>query len=142
MSHPAHKLHDEKRTFGQRLADRAAAEIGSWRFLIAQTVLFAVWIALNALMVALRWDPYPFILLNLCLSFQAAYTGPVLLLSQNRQEQRDRLQAAHDFRINKASAEALCSLLDAKERGRLRRALADMESDEIGETTSSDGGQW
>lgn len=99
--HPALQKHDQQRTRGERIADRAAAGIGSWAFLGAQSVFLACWMVANGLMLtpAARWDRYPFILLNLCLSFQAAYTGPVLLLAGKRQEARDRDQAAHDHEM-------------------------------------------
>ena len=64
--------------------------VGSWRFLAIQSCLLALWVALNVVGWVRHWDPYPFILLNLALSFQAAYTGPILLIASNRQEERDR----------------------------------------------------
>jgi uncharacterized membrane protein len=69
----------------QRLADRFAQIIGSWRFIIIQSAMLAVWITLNITAYVYRWDPYPFILLNLATSFQAAYAAPILMMSQNRQ---------------------------------------------------------
>jgi uncharacterized membrane protein len=90
------KAHHEQATSGERLADAIATGIGSWRFLIVQTVLVLLWVILNLVgLFALRWDPYPFILLNLMFSVQAAYTGPVLLLAGNRQAQKDRLTLEH-----------------------------------------------
>ncbi len=70
--------------FGQA-AERFARFFGTPRFILGQTLLVAIWIALNVLAVTLRWDPYPFILLNLALSFQAAYAAPFIMMSQNRQ---------------------------------------------------------
>ena len=84
------RFYDEAR-FGDRLADSIASGIGSWRFLIVQSVLVLLWVGINLVGFVLRWDPYPFILLNLMFSVQAAYTGPVLLLAGNRQSQKDRL---------------------------------------------------
>jgi uncharacterized membrane protein len=81
----------EQATFGERLADKIASGIGSWTFLIVQTVLVLLWVGVNLTGFLLRWDPYPFILLNLMFSVQAAYTGPVLLLAGNRQSQKDRM---------------------------------------------------
>ena len=75
---------------GQRAAEKMAQVIGSWRFLAIQSCLLALWVALNVVGWVRHWDPYPFILLNLALSFQAAYTGPILLIASNRQEERDR----------------------------------------------------
>lgn len=84
LKHPVSERLRDDRTRGERLADGIAHQIGSWRFLIIQSVGVGLWIALNVLGLVLRWDPYPFVLLNLLFSVQAAYTGPVLLLSQNR----------------------------------------------------------
>ena len=95
----AHEF-EEKLTFGQRVADRFAQIIGSWRFIIIQSVLLAVWIALNITAYVYRWDPYPFILLNLAMSFQAAYAAPILMMSQNRQAEKDHLQAKNDYEVN------------------------------------------
>ncbi len=86
---------------GQRVADRVAATMGSWRFIIVQSGVLAVWIAFNVAEVVWRaWDPYPFILLNLVLSFQAAYAAPIIMMSQNRQSAKDRLQADFDLETN------------------------------------------
>lgn len=84
------------RTTGERIADRASAGIGSWKFIIIQTFLVIVWVVVNATGIILRWDPYPFILLNLMFSVQAAYTGPILLLAGNRQAAKDRALAERD----------------------------------------------
>jgi uncharacterized membrane protein len=87
-------------TVGQRVADRVADTIGSWRFIIIQSVLLAVWITLNITAHVYHWDPYPFILLNLALSFQAAYAAPIIMMSQNRQSEKDHLQAKNDYEVN------------------------------------------
>ena len=92
----AHEF-EEQATFGQRLADRVAAVIGSWRFIVIQSTLLAIWIVLNITAYVYRWDPYPFILLNLALSFQAAYATPFILMSQNRQSGVDREKAQQDL---------------------------------------------
>ena len=95
--HPVNVIHHERATFGEQLADGIASFIGSWRFLIIQTFLVAVWVTINTLQVTgkIHIDPYPYILLNLAFSTQAAYTGPVLLLAGNRQSQKDRLTLEH-----------------------------------------------
>lgn len=84
-----------RRTFGERLADEVVAWVGSWTFLIIQSLVLLAWMAINVLGWWLQWDPYPFILLNLVLSFEAAFASPVILMSQNRQarlsERRNRL---------------------------------------------------
>ncbi|SRR5712691_11461661 len=88
---------DEKFTIGQKIADKVAATVGSWRFIIIQSILLAIWLILNSLAWAFRWDAYPFILLNLALSFQAAYSAPFVMMSQNRQAEKDRLTAQNDY---------------------------------------------
>jgi uncharacterized membrane protein len=89
------QTHYDQATFGERLADRIASGIGSWRFLIVQTFLVAAWVVSNIWLLKHPFDPYPLILLNLLFSVQAAYTGPVLLLAGNRQSQKDRLTLEH-----------------------------------------------
>jgi uncharacterized membrane protein len=92
------KLYDDSLTFGQRIADGVAATMGSWRFIIIQSALLAIWLVLNVTELIFRaWDPYPFILLNLALSFQAAYAAPIIMMSQNRQSAKDRMQAEQDL---------------------------------------------
>ena len=101
-----HQAHVDDRTPGQRVADRTAQVLGSWPFIIGQTVIVALWIGLNVTAVIRGWDPYPFILLNLMFSVQAAYAAPILMMSQNRQAERDRYQAQSDFDTNvKAESE-------------------------------------
>jgi len=95
-----HAEHAAKLTAGQRVADAVAATMGSWSFIITQSVILTLWIALNVVAWIAHWDPYPFILLNLALSFQAAYAAPFIMISQNRQAERDRHQADEDFRTN------------------------------------------
>lgn len=94
--HPVNVAAYDAASAGERLADGIAAAIGSWRFLIVQSVIVVGWVVLNLLaLFRWHWDPYPFILLNLAFSTQAAYTGPVLLLAGNRQAQKDRLTLEH-----------------------------------------------
>jgi uncharacterized membrane protein len=93
--HVVNVVHHDEATFGERIADAAAAGIGSWRFLIIQTFAVMLWVSLNIVGLVNHWDPFPFILLNLLFSVQAAYTGPVLLLAGNRQAQKDRLTLEH-----------------------------------------------
>ena len=100
-------------TPGQRLADLVASTIGSWRFIAIQSSAIAVWIAGNVLAGQGAWDPYPFILLNLLLSFQAAYTAPAIMMSQNRQSAQDRMHAENDYEIN-IKAELEIELLHEK----------------------------
>jgi uncharacterized membrane protein len=95
-----HQRHREEMTLGQRFADSTAHTIGSWPFIVVQTVIVLFWIVLNITAWVRRWDPYPFILLNLLFSVQAAYAAPVIMMSQNRQAERDRIQAQADFDTN------------------------------------------
>lgn len=108
-------------TLGQRVADWVAQRVGSWPFIIFQSAIIVVWIGVNAYLAYQAatdpsyfsaWDPYPFILLNLALSFQAAYTGPVVMMSQNRQAEKDRLMAEHDYRINIQAEEEIKIIMD------------------------------
>lgn len=87
-------------TRGQRVADRVAAVVGSWAFILGQSLLIVLWISWNLLGAQPTWDPFPFILLNLVLSFQAAYTAPAIMMSQNRQAAKDRLAASLDYETN------------------------------------------
>jgi len=87
-------------TVGQRIADAVASGMGSWRFIIIQSTLLFIWVVLNLVAWVDHWDPYPFILLNLALSFQAAYAAPFIMMSQNRQGDVDRRKAEEDYRIN------------------------------------------
>ncbi len=92
---------DERATFGLRLADRVAAVGGSWGFVIGFFLVLVVWMAINsAVLLSRAFDPYPFILLNLVLSCLAAIQAPIIMMSQNRQEAKDRLRAEHDYRVN------------------------------------------
>ena len=95
---------EENRSFGERLADRIAAFGGSWRFLMLFGLAIAVWVVINGVLLvkaeAGPFDPYPFILLNLFLSLVAAIQAPIIMMSQNRQAARDRVQASHDYEVN------------------------------------------
>jgi uncharacterized membrane protein len=100
-------------TAGQRIADTVAATMGSWKFIIIQSVILLFWIVLNVTAYVQQWDPYPFILLNLALSFQAAYAAPFIMMSQNRQQDIDRKSAENDYQIN-IKAELEIELLHQK----------------------------
>ena len=98
--------------------------MGSWRFILIQSTLLAIWIALNITASVERWDPYPFILLNLVLSFQAAYTAPIIMMSQNRLSEVDRRNAQSDYRINvKAELDSPCEQEILKVMGISERLL-------------------
>ena len=95
------KEYDSTLTFGQRLSDKIASFGGSWSFIIIFFCILVLWISINSLIWAFRpFDPYPFILLNLFLSCLAAIQAPIIMMSQNRQEAKDRLRASHDYQIN------------------------------------------
>jgi len=103
----------DRLSIGQKIADRVAATMGSWSFIIIQSTVLLFWIVLNITAYIEHWDPYPFILLNLALSFQAAYAAPFIMMSQNRQQDIDRKQAENDYQIN-IKAELEIELLHQK----------------------------
>jgi uncharacterized membrane protein len=100
-------------TTGQKISDLVAKTVGSWKFIIIQSICILAWITYNSVNNANVWDPYPYILLNLMLSFQAAYTAPAIMMSQNRLSEIDRQQANNDFEIN-VKAELEIELLHQK----------------------------
>ena len=117
-----HQTHKESMTFGQRLADSVATGMGSWRFIIWQTAIVALWMILNVVAWSYHWDLYPFILLNLVFSPQAAYAAPIIMMAQNRQNERDRAQADADYLTN----------CEAKEEiEELQKRLNDIEIDKL-----------
>jgi len=125
-----HDLHLESRKFGQRLADSVATGMGSWRFIVIQTIIVAIWMALNMVAYVDHWDPYPYILLNLLFSTQAAYAAPIIMMAQNRQNERDRAQASDDYRTNceaKVEIEELQKRLTSIEVDKLDKILALLE---------------
>ncbi len=91
------KVADDQLTTGQRVADKVAATIGSWRFIIIQGAVLMLWILLNSLAFTFHWDNYPYVLCNLALSFEAAFSAPFIMMSQNRQAEKDRLTAQNDY---------------------------------------------
>ena len=114
--HPVNQLFHDEATLGERVADQAAAGIGSWWFLGIQSGLILIWLTLNIWGLTHRWDPFPFIFLNLMFTIQAAYTGPVLLLSGNRQAQKDRLRLEHTAEVAEAAEKATLQILEEIER--------------------------
>ena len=122
-----HEKHQEGLTTGQRLADVLAMAMGSWKFIVAQTIIVIIWMSLNLVAYTHRWDPFPFILLNLLFSTQAAYAAPIIMMSQNRQADRDRHQAQADYETNvaaKREIEELQRTLTRLENDKLNRILA------------------
>ena len=125
-----HDKHKETLGFGSRLADAVAKGMGSWKFIIIQTVLVILWMALNIIGFFYHWDVYPFILLNLLFSTQAAYAAPIIMMSQNRQSERDRLQAQADYQTNidaKLEIEALTIILNKLDVEKLDKIIAMLE---------------
>lgn len=122
-----HQKHHETLKFGDHLADSVAKGMGSWRFIIIQTLLVILWMGLNLVGYLYHWDAYPFILLNLVFSTQAAYAAPIIMMAQNRQNDRDRMQAQADYQTNidaKQEIEALSILLKSLEVDKLDKIIA------------------
>jgi uncharacterized membrane protein len=142
---PANQVRHDDQPLPARVADKVTAVFGSWFFIVAQTLLIVLWLGYNG-WVAGRWavdhefDPYPFILLNLLFSTQAAYAAPLILLSQNRTAERDRVKAEHDFEVNVLSLRALAELLgdvhDVEQQHYLLDRIASLLGDQIGTATS------
>jgi uncharacterized membrane protein len=102
----AHELFEKQQSTGESAADAVARMVGSWRFIIVQSILIALWVVVNSVAFVNHWDGYPYILMNLGLSMQAALTAPVIMMSQNRQAARDRIESHNDYQINmKAESE-------------------------------------
>ena len=121
-----HEVHEEDLSFGDRLSDSVANGMGSWTFIIVQTIIVLLWMALNFVGFVEHWDPYPFILLNLVFSTQAAYAAPIIMMAQNRQSDRDRLQARADYETNiaaKLEIEALAIQLNTLEVEKLDKII-------------------
>lgn len=129
-----HEKHAESLKTSDRLADAVANGMGSWRFIILQTIFVIIWMTLNVVGFIYHWDTYPFILLNLIFSTQAAYAAPIIMMSQNRQSQRDRVQAQEDYQTNidaKKEIEALqlqLSNLEIQKLDKIIRMLEEMKT--------------
>lgn len=126
----------DTRTFGQRVSDRIAAFGGSWPFIGIAFFLLASWVVLNSVLLARRgaaFDPYPYILLNLILSMLAALQAPIIMMSQNRQAARDRLEATHDYEVNLKAELEIQSLHEKLDQLRERdwAALVEMQQQQI-----------
>ena len=122
-----HEAHEEDLSFGDRLSDSVANGMGSWTFIIVQTIIVLLWMGLNFVGFIRHWDPYPFILLNLVFSTQAAYAAPIIMMAQNRQSDRDRIQARADYQTNidaKLEIEALAIQLNTMEVEKLDKVIA------------------
>ncbi|MEN9908181.1 MAG: hypothetical protein RLZZ540_1330 [Bacteroidota bacterium] len=125
-----HQQHYESLAFGSRVADAVAKGMGSWRFIIIQTVFVIIWMGLNLVAYFKHWDAYPFILLNLVFSTQAAYAAPIIMMAQNRQNERDRIQAQEDYNTNKEAKleiEALATKLNSIDVEKLDKIIQMLE---------------
>ena len=125
-----HDLYSESLSFSEKLADKVASGMGSWTFIITQTIFVIIWMVLNFIGFMYHWDAYPFILLNLLFSTQAAYAAPIIMMSQNRQSERDRVQAQKDYQTNtdaKKEIEALQAKLNAIEIDKLDKIIQLLE---------------
>ena len=123
-------MHFESRNFGQRLADNVASVMGSWKFIIWQSLIVIIWMIFNILGICYHWDPYPFILLNLLFSTQAAYAAPIIMMSQNRAAERDRAEAEADYKVNidsKKEIEHIIIRLNAIEIDKLNKMMKIVE---------------
>jgi uncharacterized membrane protein len=123
---PARTAKLPKLSRGDRIADAVSSTVGSWRFIIVQSSLLALWICLNVVAWIAHWDPYPFILLNLALSFQAAHATPCILMSQNRQSNVDRQKAQQDLDCD-LKAEMEIELLHNKLDSLRTQEIADLK---------------
>ena len=125
-----HAKHVASLTLGGRIADVVAKGMGSWKFIIIQTIMVVLWMALNLVGFFYHWDVYPFILLNLLFSTQAAYAAPIIMMSQNRQNERDRMHAEEDYKTNvdaKKEIEALSIILKTIEVEKLDKIIQILE---------------
>ena len=102
-----HERYHDQLGFGERLSDTITKVMGSWHFIVWQTVIVMLWMTLNIIGFVRHWDVYPFVLLNLIFSTQSAYAAPIIMMSQNSQNQRDREQALHDYQVNLAAKEEI-----------------------------------
>ena len=121
-----HQHHKSSSSFGQHLADSVASGMGSWRFIIIQTTIVIIWMTANVVGFIYHWDIYPYILLNLLFSTQAAYAAPIIMMAQNRQGERDRAHAEQDFKTNveaKKEIEELLEKLNSIEIDKLDKIL-------------------
>ena len=128
------KNEKEKYTLGQRAADKIAKFAGSWAFIFSFTGVLILWMAVNAVLAAKAFDPYPFILLNLVLSCVAAIQAPLIMMSQNRQEEKDRHRAENDYKVNLKTEIMIEDIFDKvtailKKQSEIEKQLGNMQSE-------------
>ena len=124
----------EKYTLGQRAADKIAKFAGSWAFIFSFTGVLILWMVVNAALAAKAFDPYPFILLNLVLSCVAAIQAPLIMMSQNRQEEKDRQRAENDYKVNLKTEIMIEDIFDKvtailKKQSEMEKQLSNMQSE-------------
>lgn len=122
-----------KMALGDRFADKITEGIGSWKFIIIQSIILIIWMILNTVAWVRHWDPYPFILLNLALSFQAAYAAPIIMMSQNRSAARDRKKADWDLATDRRAERGIAKIekdLRRLERGKIAKILKILEEND------------
>ena len=125
------EIYQRDLTRGERIAIAVTRIVGSWTFIVVQSVFLSAWIALNVVGWLWRWDPYPFILLNLVLNVIASYTAPLILMAQNRDAERDRLMMHEDFETNRQVAAAVGKILRTlDEHGQVLHILLDQRHHE------------
>lgn len=130
VPHNWHETHYRNRSFGDRISDAISRLMGSWTFILVQTAFVVGWITLNVVGYLSHWDVFPFVLLNLLFSTQAAYTAPIIMMSQNRDAERDRHHAEADYRTNveaKKEIEELQQRLSRIENEKLDRIISLLE---------------
>lgn len=114
--HPSMEIpqeaYEKSHTIGQRAAEGVARAVGSWAYIIVQTALVVLWSALNVIAWSSHWDPYPFIFLNLVFSIAGAYTAPLIMMSQNRQDEIDRIDAHNDYMVNQKMEQEIHVVMD------------------------------
>ena len=126
-----HEQHESTCSDGDRLADKVTNVMGSWSFIVIQTIVILVWVGINLIAYFSQWDPYPFILLNLLFSVQSAYAAPIIMMAQNRQGARDRIQAYDDYKTNleaKREIEELQIRLNMIETDKLDKIIAMLQN--------------
>lgn len=128
------KNEKEKYTLGQRAADKIAKFAGSWAFIFSFTGVLILWMAVNVVLATKAFDPYPFILLNLVLSCVAAIQAPLIMMSQNRQEEKDRHRAENDYKVNLKTEIMIEDIFDKvtailKKQSEIEKQLGNMQSE-------------
>ncbi len=113
---PQHPVFKTKLTLGQKSADIITSFCGSWTFILMVIAFIIVWMALNSIAFIFHWDPWPFIILNLCLSCLAALQAPIILMSQNREGERDRINLKYDYQVNRRAEREITKVHKELER--------------------------